>query len=108
MSAGVWAITVLGAFSIIGGIIGFVKARSRASLIAGGFSGLLLLLCAHVLYRHQGPESAARLASLLVAFSLGARFFMTWQRTRRLMPDLLMMLLSAATLGAVGWEMLGR
>jgi uncharacterized membrane protein (UPF0136 family) len=32
-----------GALSLAGGLMGYVKAKSRASLIAGGLSGLLLL-----------------------------------------------------------------
>jgi uncharacterized membrane protein (UPF0136 family) len=32
-----------GVLSLVGGTMGYVKAKSRASLIAGGVSGLLLL-----------------------------------------------------------------
>lgn len=32
-----------GLLSLVGGVMGYVKAKSRASLIAGGISGLLLL-----------------------------------------------------------------
>lgn len=32
-----------GVLSLAGGIMGYVKAKSRASLIAGGISGLLLI-----------------------------------------------------------------
>lgn len=32
-----------GVLSLVGGVIGFAKAKSRASLIAGGASGLLLI-----------------------------------------------------------------
>ena len=32
-----------GILSLVGGVMGFVKAGSRASLIAGGISGLLLI-----------------------------------------------------------------
>jgi uncharacterized membrane protein (UPF0136 family) len=35
-----------GLTALVGGIIGYVKAGSTASLIAGGISGVLLLLCA--------------------------------------------------------------
>ena len=37
-------IAVLGAYSLAGGIAGYVFKRSTASLIAGGVSGLLLLV----------------------------------------------------------------
>ena len=89
-----------GLFSLIGGVIGFVKARSAASLIAGTASGILLLGCAHAMY-HDTSTAAAR-AALIVAFLLGARFLATWMRKRRVMPDLLMVLFSLATLISVG------
>ena len=37
---------IFGALTILGGVIGFVKAGSKASLIAGGISGLLILIAA--------------------------------------------------------------
>jgi uncharacterized membrane protein (UPF0136 family) len=106
MGMAVGAVMVLGVFSIVGGLIGFVKARSRASLIAGGFSGLLLLVCAHTIYYQRPQQDAAVLASGVVALSLGVRFFFTWRKTRRLMPDLLMVLLSTLTLVATGASLL--
>ena len=35
-----------GAVSIVGGLIGYIRADSVASLVAGGIAGALLLLCA--------------------------------------------------------------
>jgi uncharacterized membrane protein (UPF0136 family) len=35
---------VFGLLSIAGGVMGFVKAQSRASLISGGIAGVLLLV----------------------------------------------------------------
>ena len=43
---------VFGLLTIAGGIMGFVKAGSHASLIAGSLSGLLLLLGAFLLPSH--------------------------------------------------------
>lgn len=108
MNAAVWSVTALGLLSLVGGVIGFVKARSRASLIAGSFSGLLLLMCAHARCYQQGPQQAALVASGLVALSLGVRFFMTWRQNQRVMPDLIMVLLSAVAVVAVGMELFGR
>ena len=98
-------IAAYGAFSLIGGIIGYLKAKSFASLIAGVISGVLLILCAG----GMGKDSqAALLASAGIALLLGARFTGTWLRRRRVMPDLLMVRFSAAALIADGFALLGR
>ena len=87
-----------GIFCEIGGVIGYVKAKSTASLIAGSLSGLVLFGCAWLL--NQGNRAGA-IGSLAVAVLLGGRFLMAWMRTKRLMPDLLMIAWSAATIAAV-------
>ena len=60
-----------GVLSLAGGVMGFVRANSRASLIAGGVSGLLLLGGA-VLAVSQ-PTLGLGLAALVSA-ALVARF----------------------------------
>jgi uncharacterized membrane protein (UPF0136 family) len=55
-------IAVYGLVALIGGTIGFVKAGSVASLIAGGGSGLVLLVAAALVAKN--PDGApGRLAS---------------------------------------------
>ena len=88
-----------GLFTLVGGIIGFVKAKSRASLIAGSVAGVALLICAALI--RQGSRPAA-MAGLVIAFALGVRFLRTWREKRRIMPDLLMVLLSVLSLVTVG------
>ena len=94
-----------GAFALAGGIIGYLKAKSIASLIAGSASGILLLLCAYKI--GQGSHLAV-LSSLGIALALGARFLGTWRKNHRFMPDLLMVLFSAAALLADGLVLLRR
>ena len=94
-----------GVFSLVGGVIGYLKAKSLASLVAGSVSGALLLACAYGM--HQGSRAAST-GALLIALALGGRFAGTWRRTHRLMPDLLMVLLSLATIAAVGARLVSR
>ena len=99
MSPAVWVVAIYGGVSLVGGIIGYVKAKSTASLVAGSICGVILLGCARAM---MGGSRAAAVGSVVVALLLGGRFLGTWRRTRRVMPDLVMILLSAAALAAVG------
>ena len=105
MSIAAVVVGLYGAFSLLGGVIGYVKAKSQASLVAGSVSGTLLLVCAYGI--HQGNRAAA-VSTLLIALALGGRFASTWRRTHRVMPDLGMVLFSLATLAAVGVHLLAR
>jgi len=60
-----------GVLSLVGGAMGYVKAKSRASLIAGGVSGLVLLGSAVLATTH--PVAGFALASV-VSVALVARF----------------------------------
>ena len=91
-------VILYGGFNIVGGIVGYVKAKSSASLIAGSGSGIVLLSCASAIGK---GNLWALLVSFSVALLLGVRFFRTWLKNRRLMPDLLMILFSLATLISV-------
>lgn len=100
MRTAILAVAAYGVFSILGGVIGFLKVRSVASLLAGGLAGAALLFCAYGM--QQGPwVLQASLASILVALLLGIRFSTTFRRRPRIMPDLLMVLFSTVTLVAV-------
>jgi uncharacterized membrane protein (UPF0136 family) len=60
-----------GLIALVGGLIGYLKAGSIASLIAGGGSGLLLLVCA-ALARQKPPVGL--IGAMVVSFLLVARF----------------------------------
>jgi uncharacterized membrane protein (UPF0136 family) len=60
-----------GVLSLAGGVMGYVKAKSRASLLAGGASGLVLLGSAALATTH--PVAGFVLASA-VSLGLVARF----------------------------------
>ena len=92
-----------GVFNLVGGLIGFFKAKSKASLIAGSLAGVALLACAHGIAL---DNQRALLLTLLISVLLGGRFLGTWVKKRRVMPDLLMILFSAATLILAGLKLM--
>jgi uncharacterized membrane protein (UPF0136 family) len=53
---------LIAAFSTIGGLIGFLKSGSKASIIAGGSFGVLYLLSASLI--RSGDVNGARLATI--------------------------------------------
>jgi uncharacterized membrane protein (UPF0136 family) len=66
------AITALyGLTALLCGIIGYVKAGSLPSLIAGGISGILLLACAAAMNRYHTPSL---FGALIVALALMGKF----------------------------------
>ena len=105
MSLAVWVVGIYGLFSLVGGMIGYLKAKSQASLIAGSLSGVSLFACA---YGIMHESRVAALVSLVIAALLGGRFVGTWRRTHRVMPDLLMVVLSLATIVTVSLGLRAR
>jgi len=83
---------VFGILTIAGGIIGYVKAGSMASIIAGSISGVLLLLAAWLMPEHQ---AAGLVVALVVSLLLAAQFIPKFFRTFKVMPAGLMSVLSA-------------
>ena len=83
---------IFGALTIIGGVIGYVKAGSVPSIIAGVITGLLLLAAGLLLPEH-------RVAGLAVAFItsllLAGQFIPKFVRTGKMMPAGMMSILSA-------------
>lgn len=81
-----------GVVSALGGLMGFLKAKSKASLIAGAISGALLVT-AGVLCR-QGHE-AGPILGIVVAVALVGRFGAVFARTHQMMPAGIMTILGA-------------
>jgi uncharacterized membrane protein (UPF0136 family) len=69
-AAGIGAL-VYGLISIIGGLIGYINKGSKPSLIAGGISGLLLLLCHFGI--HHG-QTWGLIGALIIPLLLVGRF----------------------------------
>lgn len=84
-----------GLLTLVGGIIGYRQAGSRASLVSGGISGALLILLGIV--QAAGVSWAKGLAALITG-ALVAVFIVRWIKTRKPMPALLMILAGLASL----------
>ena len=92
LTTGVVALYAL--FCIVGGIIGYTKAQSTASLIAGLLSGIVLLICSYGIAK---GNTAVLYISLIVSILLGGRFAVTLFNNFKVMPNLIMVILSVIT-----------
>lgn len=82
---------VFGLLTIAGGIVGYAKAGSVVSIIAGVITGVLLLVAAFLLPEHR---LAGLATALIVSLLLAAQFVPKFLRTGRVMPAGLMSVLS--------------
>ncbi len=83
---------IFGALTILGGVIGFVKAGSKASLIAGGVSGVLILVAAWLVM--SGSAQAGLILGLVISSVLEMRFLPAFLKTKKPMPAGMMAVLS--------------
>jgi uncharacterized membrane protein (UPF0136 family) len=87
-----WPVLLLyiyGILLILGGVMGYVKAKSTPSLIAGVVCGLIAIFLGYDYTWHFAPYAALALALVLI-FLMGRRYL----RTRKPMPSLLIVVLS--------------
>ena len=80
-----------GALTVAGGVAGFVRAKSRASLIAGAISGGLLVAAGYL------AGSGGRLGMFVglgVSTALAGRFVTAYLKSKKIMPAGLMAILS--------------
>src|SRR5438105_15058819 len=82
---------VFGLLTIAGGVIGYIKAGSVASIIAGSITGVLLLVAAFLLPEHRAVGLAT---ALIISLLLAAQFVPKFLRTGRVMPAGTMAILS--------------
>lgn len=84
-------ILVYGLLVAIGGIIGYVKARSKVSLMSGLGSGIALVISAYATL--QNRNLGLSLAAIIAVF-LAIVFSIRWSKTRAFMPAGVMTILS--------------
>lgn len=87
-----WHVLILyiyGILLIVGGAMGYIKAKSVPSLVAGLVCGFIALLLGYRYAWHFAPYAAFLLAIVLI-FLMGRRYL----NTRKAMPALLIVVLS--------------
>lgn len=92
------SIMVLSFIVLIGGVIGFKKAKSKASLIAGVISATLLDICFAVTF--MNPQ-AGFIAAIVVAGMLDVVFVMRLMKTQKFMPSGMVLLCCLGTQGVL-------
>ena len=95
MNLGIVAAFAYGILAIAGGVIGYIQATSRVSLLSGSISGLLLILAAY--FQLQGQTWGSILAVLVTAV-LVVFFAFRMVKTRKFMPAGLMTILGILAL----------
>jgi uncharacterized membrane protein (UPF0136 family) len=92
-------IWIYGAIMILGGIMGFVKVGSKASLISGVGMGLALLASGYGVSR--GSYDSLVVAEVIAALLL-VLFAIRFAKTRRIMPVGMLAILSLAAVAIFG------
>src|SRR5712664_2459356 len=82
---------VFGVLTVAGGVVGYVKAGSVASIIAGSITGVLLLVAAFLLPEHRAIGLAT---AFIISLLLAGQFVPKFLRTGRVMPAGIMSILS--------------
>ena len=93
---------IFGLLTIVGGVMGYVKAGSTASIIAGAISGIALIVAAYLL---PNNVLAGLVIAGLVSVLLAGRFIPAFMKTGKVMPAGLMAVLSVigVIMAIVAW-----
>jgi uncharacterized membrane protein (UPF0136 family) len=95
-----WLVLIYGILIAAGGVMGYVKAHSMPSLIAGGVSGIALVAAAVAMMK--GAYSAGWWISLIVALLLLGRFgIVALTKGFKMMPTGLVIILSVIAIAAL-------
>jgi uncharacterized membrane protein (UPF0136 family) len=86
---------VFGLLTIAGGVMGFLKAKSTPSLVAGGVAGALLLLAGYLV--GTSNMKIGLVIALVDCLALAGRFVPAFLKTKKVMPAGMM-----AALGTIG------
>jgi len=94
-----WIFYIYAILLVLGGVMGFVKAKSRPSLISGLVTGVISLLIGFFSLKNMG---VALTLGVLLGIGLGIFFAYRFADTRKPMPALFMAIMSfMVALGAL-------
>ena len=93
---------IFGLLTIIGGVIGYVKAGSTISIISGAIAGIALIVAAFLL---PGNVALGLIIAGVVSVLLAGRFIPHFMKSGKIMPDALMAALSliGVVIAIVAW-----
>lgn len=96
---------IFGALTLLGGVMGYLKAKSNASLIAGVISGSLLDLAGILLLLRPTQPKLGLSVGVAVTLLLLSRFAPAFIKTKKWMPAGMIFILGLISLGlsAVSW-----
>lgn len=95
---------VLAVLMLVGGVIGFKKAKSKASLISGIVSCILLGVCFAVTLSQQ---SAGLMGGFVVTCLLDVVFIIRLSKTKKFMPAGMMLIVVVITQAILGMALFG-
>lgn len=101
MTVDILAALAYGTIAVIGGIVGYIRANSKISLVSGSFCGLLLIFAA--VMQLQGQTWGLLLAAAVTAGLAGLLVFFAFRlaKTRKFLPAGLMTVLGMLALAVM-------
>ncbi len=100
MKTAIYAIIFYALIILIGGLIGYLKAQSSASLITASIFAIWLLVCAIALaYQYAWGFGGSLIATVCLLLFFTYRYY----QTHGFMPAGLMMILSVIMLVVLSW-----
>ena len=87
---------IYAALLLVGGILGFVRAKSVPSLAMGAVAALFSIFAALMMSTHHTRRGLA--LGIVISLVLGIFFFQRYQETKKPMPALLVLVVSIIVL----------
>jgi len=85
------SLLIVGLLVFAGGLMGFIKGKSKASLIAGSISGALLVGC--YFFASANPTNGF-IAAFVILCALDFVFLKRFKKTKKFMPSGMMLIIA--------------